>query len=703
MKEKLVKILQKKIYLVLILAAPLLVFNVVHAADVSGAILKSEVTIQSTSGGTQSDRSTSFPMSATALTSLGLLSPDFKNQQLCVEGGACPEVDEVRSSPLGWMVPLDEVMSVDQTANYNNWGQYFQRCQMESNGSYTNQTCGGANPVQLFYNSGGNVQMGDEFWVINQKTVINALEVTISTPWSQGGGGTLDCQWYHVMGGASGTYALTNVVDPSECFTVAGTHTITWDLPTHYQAGYRSWGNYDMTGFWFGFEVTSPGFGTSVRPYGHSFKVGRQDFGAIVPTASAAGTAYDLYVGGPAMKAESEFLGTSGNGGNYAVRMDNPCTWYNCPFHTVWQVYAGGYSVEFEMYFDITKLGGYAVEVMDVGMVACYSNYAHFGCVDPMGTKSGWGQSYNCPNGAAYGSGFGNFQAILQEEGWHKIKWERAVGNSSLVDDYCKLYIDDVLISTQAPTYTYPYYQWSANNNEHEWGGNANIEGIRRVMYNDCYFDTSTGYPSGNNNCHYYPGSPNKWSYDIDFTDGWEGPTWEKDKTDNGYNGQIYYMNLQNMQNPKQDYFGNAYSAYLTNANVGPFTAVSGGGGPGAASTTLPAVDVITDMDPSGTFAGTTTVGTNLPGGAFLAEMAAQQNVPVSFFWAIIAAGITIAVLALVMKYLKNILIAALMGGIVLAGFTVPAVGIFPIWVLFFYTIIAGAVVIIGNRWGISV
>ena len=62
-----------------------------------------------------------------------------------------------------------------------------------------------------------------------------------------------------------------------------------------------------------------------------------------------------------------------------------------------------------------------------------------------------------------------------------------------------------------------------------------------------------------------------------------------------------------------------------------------------------------------------------------------------------------VAVLALVMKYLKNILVAALMGGIVLAGFTVPAVGIFPIWVLFFYTIIAGAVVIIGNRWGISV
>ena len=160
MKEKLIKILQKKIYLVLILAAPLLVFNVVHAADVSGAILKSEVTIQSTSGSTQSDRSTSFPMSATALTSLGLLSSDFKNQQLCVEGGACPEADEVRSAPLGWMVPIDELMSVDQQTNNNGTAIYFQNCIMESGGNYSWPACGGANPAQLFYNPGANVQMG---------------------------------------------------------------------------------------------------------------------------------------------------------------------------------------------------------------------------------------------------------------------------------------------------------------------------------------------------------------------------------------------------------------------------------------------------------------------------------------------------------------------------------------------------------------
>jgi hypothetical protein len=302
------------------------------------------------------------------------------------------------------------------------------------------------------------------------------------------------------------------------------------------------------------------------------------------------------------------------------------------------------------------------------------------------------------------GSGFGHFQVPgTMTEGWHTIKFVRAIGNTSGVDNYCELFVDGVSYGgKQPPTYNYPYALGNPNNYTHVFGGDVNIEGIKRAHYNDCWYDSSTGMPSGNNWCQSQASYP-QYQYEFDFTDGWADPTFELDKNNGGYGGKTYYANLFPLHQDRSYYRGNGYSTTNATASTGAFSAVAAGGGPGSASTALPAVDVITDIDPGGTFAGTTTVGTNLPGGAFLAEMAAQQNVPVSFFWAIIAAGLTIAVLALVMKYLRNILVAALMGGIVLAGFTVPAVGIFPIWVLFFYTIIAGAVVIIGNRWGISV
>ena len=211
MKEKLIKILQKKIYLVLILAAPLLVFNVVHAADVSGAILKSEVTLQSTSGSTQRDRSMTFPMSASALKSLGLLNDDLKNQQLCVAGSACPEADELPSQPTSWMQNIKDTFLVSTNENSNGYNQYYMNCQSANSGgtSYLSD-CGGTGATQLFYQGSGNMAVGDEFWVIQQKQVFNAFEITIDVPWSQSGGGTLDCQWYYVpSGGTSGYTVLT--------------------------------------------------------------------------------------------------------------------------------------------------------------------------------------------------------------------------------------------------------------------------------------------------------------------------------------------------------------------------------------------------------------------------------------------------------------------------------------------------------------
>jgi len=703
MKKRIIRIVRMKIFLVLILASPLLVFNTIYAADVSGAILKSEITVASTSGSDQYDLGMSFPMSTNALTSLGLLNTNFKNQQLCVEGEACPTVDEVRSSPLGFQTELSEDMNVDQSTRQSGYFSHFNRCSMESGGSYTREACGGAAAVNLFYNGGSNVQVGDEFWVVQEKTAFNAFTITIETPWSQGGGGTLNCQWYYLNSGGTSSYqALTNVEDPSECFTVAGTHTITWDMPDEvYGWSYPSWaGCCGQQGFWFGFEITAAGTGASIRPTGKDAKFEKQEWGTYPPDVASAGTNYDLYVGGPDIKDKSEFMTTTD--GSYAVNISSFNNYYNNPFFTMWAVYQGGHSVKFEAYFEVTKKGGYAHQVLDAGNVICYSNFAHFGCMDPDGDRSGWGQNYNCPYGAQMGTGFNHYQVPgTMTEGWHTIEFVRAVGTSPPSNNYCELFVDGVSYGgKQPPNYNYPYALGNANNYTHTYGGDENIEGFRSIEYNGCWYDSSTGIPSGNGWCNNQTSYP-QYRYTFDFTDGWEGPTFEVDANGNGYSGKTYYGNLYSLQNSRNYYHGNGYSASLASANVGAFAPLAAGAGGASGSTELPPADVITDFNPTGTFAGDTTIGTGLPGGDFLGSIATRDNLPISFVWSLIAAGLVICTIAAGMKYLKSILVASLAGGVVLAAFTVPGVGIFPLWVLFFYAIVATTTVVVTNKTGV--
>lgn len=698
--------MKRKLLILFVLAIPLFTFNALFAADITSAILKSEVTLSSTSGSTQSDRGMTFPMSAGALKTLGLLNDDLRNQQMCVEGSACPEADELPSQPTSWMQSIKDTFLVSTNENSNGYNQYYMNCQSANSGgtSYLSD-CGGSGATQLFYQGSGNMAVGDEFWVIQQKQVFNAFEITIDVPWSQSGGGTLDCQWYYVPSGGTSSYTvLTGVDDPSECFSVPGTHTITWDLPTQQTTGFPWWASSAGTGWWFGFEITSAGSGVTIWPTGKDVKVERQEWATYAPTVSTAGTKYDLYVGGPAMKSESYFLPhVNGNpsGNTPAANMDFPAnSWFNSPFTGTWN-WRSGYSFEMEFYLDVTKLGGQAYEIASVGdVVKCYSNYGHFGCLDPMGELYGWGASYNCPGNATYGSGFNSFQAILTE-GWHTVRWERSYGGTSITDNYCKMYIDGVLISTQGPQYYYEYNLTTSNNSAHRFGGYSNVEGIKRIQYNACWYDVATSTPSGSAWCYNDPYYISRYTYDFDFRDGWEGSTYIKAKNDHGNNGNVFYLDLYNLQNDEYNYYNNAYVSTLATADVGAFASLASGAGGGGGSTALAPADVITDLSPTGTFAGDTTIGAGLPGGDFLGSIAARDNLPVSFVWSIIAAGLVICTIAACMKYLKNILIASLAGGIVLAAFTVPAVGIFPIWVLFFYAIVATTTVVVTNKTGV--
>ena len=104
----------------------------------------------------------------------------------------------------------------------------------------------------------------------------------------------------------------------------------------------------------------------------------------------------------------------------------------------------------------------------------------------------------------------------------------------------------------------------------------------------------------------------------------------------------------------------------------------------------------------TGEFAADTSLGT-LPGSGFIQSVATSANVPAKFLWVLISCGVVMLVIAAAMKFLKNIVLACVIGGIVLTGFSVPAVGVYPIWVVFFYAVIAIVVVIIGRRFGVSV
>ena len=224
MKKRIIRIVRMKIFLVLILASPLLVFNTIYAADVSSAILKSEITLASLSGSDQSHRDMTFPMSTNALTSLGLLNDDFLNSQLCVGGSACPEADEVLTTPTSWMQSIDDKYLVSTGKRSSTYDQYYRNCQAANVSNTTMLSpCGGSTQTDLFYTGAGVMQVGDEFWVIQETQPFNAMEITIETPWSQGGGGVLSCQWYRVDGHGTWSYtALTNVNDPSGCFTTPG-------------------------------------------------------------------------------------------------------------------------------------------------------------------------------------------------------------------------------------------------------------------------------------------------------------------------------------------------------------------------------------------------------------------------------------------------------------------------------------------------
>jgi hypothetical protein len=154
------------------------------------------------------------------------------------------------------------------------------------------------------------------------------------------------------------------------------------------------------------------------------------------------------------------------------------------------------------------------------------------------------------------------------------------------------------------------------------------------------------------------------------------------------------------------DAFGRPYSATSSfpliassrTGTIGQFTAAS-----------VPST--LTNQNPSGivvsvasttAFAADTQIGSGLPGGAFLQNIATDSNIPVAFFWIILASGIVTIAFMSVLFVLKNILYAVIAGGMVMVMFATPQVGVFPIWGVFMYSVMGAVPVIIGRRLGLS-
>ena len=89
--------------------------------------------------------------------------------------------------------------------------------------------------------------------------------------------------------------------------------------------------------------------------------------------------------------------------------------------------------------------------------------------------------------------------------------------------------------------------------------------------------------------------------------------------------------------------------------------------------------------------------GTGFPGAEFIAARATEQNVPVGFYWLILAGAITLLGFMGALVTTKNLWIAVLTGGVVMVVFVSPQVGVLSVWSLVLYAFMS-AVVLLGGR-----
>ena len=260
----------KKRQNILAIIALFAIAPVILGFDITGAVFKTKITTTLDSGSTAlTMNGIIFPADTDSLKTAGLINSSGKNTALCKTGSDCPSDDEYLST----MYSGFESLPVDTNGyvEYQGWTSYYQCWTLDPSSNYYPNNCGSSSSATLIDSSNFGVGT-DFFFLMNTMGWQNptALEVTITTPLSASSG-TFQCDWY-AYGNSAGTQSLKNVNDPSNCFTTAGTHLITWDMPdSRIDSLYYSYFGGYASGF--GFEFSSVGSGGLTMPVGGDFKV----------------------------------------------------------------------------------------------------------------------------------------------------------------------------------------------------------------------------------------------------------------------------------------------------------------------------------------------------------------------------------------------------------------------------------------------
>ena len=246
-----------------------------------------------------------------------------------------------------------------------------------------------------------------------------------------------------------------------------------------------------------------------------------------------------------------------------------------------------------------------------------------------------------------------NMQTTGVTEGLHTIRME-------FEDDVaCRLYVDDTLVSTATL---------------------GSVTGLR---------DNANGWTFGADQSLLYANYAN-----VSIT-GVDGALWALGTSSDAMASDA--ITLYDSQGSTRD---NAFRSFplfptTTSSVIAPFITTDV---PADVEAGAETGDVVAVNAANAAFASSSAPVTGLPGGVFIAGIATDTNLPQAFFWLIISAFMTLVTFIGTYLAMRNLLWAVLAGGVVLTAFAAPTVGVTAVWVLMFYGIMSGLVLIVGDR-----
>ena len=722
---------------------------VLIAATISGAVLSATVSFTESGGSTQTNAVAPFSMSTAGQVDSEVLSSSTLNVQLCENGSTCPAANEI---PFGPSPSRTRMLSTQHFAT--------------TTSSYTDETAdandAGANDVALVSTT---PTVDDAFYFLSDHPYrilwldIGTAGDRATTDW------TLTWEYYN----GSIYTALSNVTDNSDAFTVSGTSTVSWDIPSDMATDTVA----TTTGYSVRARITAAGAGTVTQPL--ATQIWYETGLWWVFHDSAAGQSvesYTMWLGGPEIRTYHHvFPGSSGLttadhadlelGSNFDISLEAFIdTDTGSGKHLARKIGA------FELSVSATTSGSILARVWSRETATIrpdgagdYTNIdtqipssgAHWDKVDEAVEDEATTEirSFNVaeqrdvftaddvsiPAGANIVQVEVFFRVLLVDAaharpllrlsgaetlgtivtcgcGWTTFSevLDRPGGGPWSASDINSLQLGIGLASNTSSvparaTQVYAVVTWDVaydatvtNIATGEHAVSASATGTLVTLDVDGSIATSSvtslSVPDNSNAWTFVSGGSVQYmaSTSIDVS-GSQVLLWQVNQAEDA-------LTITDQSGTEQ----NATSSFPTVSStlIGSIGTFATTNAPPALSSQQPG-GVAVSIASTTIFAATTTIGAGLPGGAFLASVASDANVPVAFLWIMVGVGMVVLSIVLVQGAIKNILYAVVAGGVVVTAFATPAVGVFPVWGIMFYAILGGVAVIIGRRLGVSV